>query len=81
MSSNADRVRALVRENIEVDGEALDLQGDLSTSLADMGVSSLDIVALAKVISKEFDLEFSAEDCARINSLQVLVETLDSRAA
>ena len=79
MSSTADRVRALVTANVEVDGQALDIPDDLNISLADSGVSSLDMVAVAKLIAQEFDLEFSAEDCARLGSLRAVVDALESR--
>lgn len=81
MSSTADRVRAVVAANVEVDGQALDIPDDLNISLTDAGVSSLDIVALAKLIAQEFNVEFSAEDCARLGSLSAVVDALESRAA
>ena len=81
MSSVSDRVRAVVVGNVEVDGQALDIPDDLNFSLTDAGVSSLDIVALAKLIAQEFDVEFSAEDCARLGSLRAVADALESRAA
>ena len=81
MASNEDRVRQLLHENIEVDGKPLAQPVDFDTSLGDAGVSSMDIVAFAKLIAQEFNVEFSQEDCARLTNLRALVEFLDSKAA
>ncbi len=81
MATNEDRVRQLVRDNLEVDGKPLAEPVDFDTGLSDAGVSSMDIVAFAKLISKEFNVEFSREDCARLTNLRALVEFLDSGAA
>ena len=81
MASTAERLRKLVNENIEVDGKPLDIPDDLNISLADSGVSSTDIVALAKLIAQEFNVTFTPEDCAALDSLKKLVDFLDSKAA
>ena len=51
MATTEERVRQLVTENLEVDGQPLDLPEDLDTGLTELGVSSLDIVAFAKLVS------------------------------
>lgn len=51
MASTAERLTNLVNENIEVDGQTLDIPEDLNISLMNSGVSSLEAVALAKLIS------------------------------
>lgn len=81
MASTADRIRKLVSENIEVDGKPLDIPEDLNISLADSGVSSTDMVALAKLIAREFNVTFTPEDCAALDSLKKVVDFLDSKAA
>ena len=81
MASTAERLRKLVSDNIEVDGKPLDVPGDLNISLADSGVPSTDMVALAKLIAKEFDVTFTPEDCVALDSLQKVVDFLDSKAA
>ena len=81
MASTAERLRKLVNENIEVDGKPLAIPDDLNISLADSGVSSTDIVALAKLIAQEFNVTFTPEDCAALDSLKKLVDFLDSKAA
>ena len=78
MSSTGDRIRQLINDNLEVDGQPIDVPDDLNLSLAEAGVSSTDLVAFAKLVSREFDVKFAPEDCA-VKNMQQLVELLDSR--
>lgn len=80
MSATADRLRKLVSENLEVDGTPVSLPEDLNASLLDAGVSSVDLVAFGKLVSQEFNVKFTLEDCANLNSVQSLVEHLDANA-
>ncbi len=80
MASTAERLRELIAENLEVDGQPINLPDDLNASLLEAGVSSMDLVAFARVVSQEFNVAFSPEDCANINSVQGLIEHLDSSA-
>lgn len=81
MASTEDRIRNLVAENLEVDGKPIALPEDLNISLMESGMSSLDLVEFAKVVSVEFDVKFTLEDCVRIKSIQELVEFLDAGSA
>ena len=81
MASTEDRVRQLVRDNLEVDGKPLAEPVELDTGLSDVGVSSMDIVAFAKLVAQEFNVNFTPEDCANLTTLRGLVEYLDSQAA
>ena len=74
MTSTEDRIRNLINENLEIDGSTL----DLNTSLTEAGVSSMDLVAFAKLVSQEFGVSFSPDDCARLNSVRALIGFLDS---
>lgn len=74
MASTEDRVRNLINDNLEIDGAALDLSGGLTEA----GVSSMDVVAFAKVVAKEFDVAFTPDDCANLKSIQGLIEFLDA---
>ncbi len=76
MASTEERVRKLVSDNLEVD-----LPSDLNVSLGDLGVSSMDIVSFGRVVAKDFDISFTAEDCANVNTVQGLVEHIDGQAA
>lgn len=80
MASNEDRLRKLVQENIEVDGKPLGQPLDLNVGLTEVGVSSRDLVAFAKLVSHEFNVTFTPDDCANLKSLRQLVEFLDTRA-
>ena len=81
MSSTEARIRALVDENLEIEGRPMGRPLDLDSSLRDSGVSSLDFVAFAKLVATEFDVEVSMEECASINSVRELITFLDAKAA
>ena len=77
MATTEARVRQLVSDNLEVDGQPLDLSDNLDTGLTELGVSSLDIVAFAKLVSKEFNITFTIEDCETVNTIQKLIDHID----
>ncbi len=81
MASTADRLRKLVNDNIEVDGKALNLPDDLDVSLAESGVSSTDMVALAKLVADDFSVTITPEDCAGLDNLKKVVSFIDGQAA
>lgn len=81
MSSTEERIRALVDENLEIEGRPPGRPLDLDSSLRDSGVSSLDFVAFAKLVAQEFGVDVSMEECASINSVGELIEFLDGKAA
>lgn len=81
MASTEDRIRTLLAENLEVDGKPLPQPVDFSVGLAEVGVSSMEIVAFAKVVAQEFDIEFTPEICAGLNNLSDLVKCLDGQMA
>ena len=76
-----DRIRKLLAENLEVDGKPLPQPVDFSSGLTDIGVSSMDVVAFAKVVAQEFDVEFTPEICAGLDTLNDLVKCLDGQMA
>ena len=77
MATTEQRIRQLVSENLEVDGQPVDLPGDLNTGLGALGVSSLDVVAFAKLVSEEFNITFTIEDCETVNTIQKLIDHID----
>ncbi|MXY75888.1 MAG: acyl carrier protein [Acidimicrobiia bacterium] len=81
MASTAERLTNLVNENIEVDGQKLDIPDDLNISLMNSGVSSLEAVALAKLITQEFGVEFAVEDCYALDTLKDVAAFIDSNSA
>ena len=80
MASTVERLRTLIAENLEVDGQPINLPEDLNASLLEAGVSSMELVAFGRLVSREFNVAFSPEDCANINSVQGLIEHIDSHA-
>ena len=80
MASTEERIRRLVDQNLEVDGQRVDLPQDLNFSLLEIGVSSVDLVAFAKLVSRDFNVRFAPEDCANLNSVQGLIEHLDDHS-
>lgn len=79
MASTEDRIRTLLAENLEVDGKPLPQPVDFAQGLSDAGVSSMDIVAFAKVVANEFDVSFTPELCQTLSTLDDLVKCLDGR--
>ena len=78
MASVEERIRQLLDENLEVDGRPLGRPLDLNTNLIEAGVSSMDAVAFMQVVSKEFNITIPPEECAKIRSVGMLVEYLDT---
>ena len=80
MATTADRIRKLIADNLEVDGQPIALPDDLNISLTEDGVSSVDILAFAKLVAEEFNMEFSPQDCVDVKTVQELVSRLDAAA-
>lgn len=80
MASTADRIRKLIEDNLEVDGQPIALPDDLDISLSEAGVSSVDILAFAKLVAEDFGMEFSPQDCVDVKTVQELVSRLDAAA-
>ena len=78
MASTEQRVRNLIAENLAVDGESIALPDDLNISLQKAGVSSVDLVAFAKVVGREFGVDFTPEDCVNVETVRELVDRLDA---
>lgn len=81
MASTEDRLRTLVAENLEVDGQPVNVPADLNVSLTDAGVPSMDFVAFAKVIVREFDVPLTPDECADFSTLKDLAAYIDGQAA
>lgn len=81
MASTEDRLRALADANLEVDGQPVGQLLDPAKSFSDVGVSSMDIAAFARVVAQEFEISFTVEQCAEISSFGELISFLDAQAA
>ncbi len=80
MASTADRIKVLVAENLEVDGQSVGPVNDLNTSLSALGVSSVDIVAFGRLVVNEFGIDMTADDCVKVPTLAALVEFVDAQS-
>ncbi len=81
MASTEDRLRKLISENLEVDGQPLSADLDFNKSLSEVGVSSMDLISFAAVVQDEFNVKLTPENCAEPQKLSALVEHLDANAA
>ena len=67
MATTEDRIRELVRENLDLDRDP-----NFDASLSDSGVSSVDAIAFMKIVSQEFGVEISPDDLGQIMNLRDL---------
>ncbi len=81
MASIEERLRQLADENLEVDGQPVGKLLDPGKSIADLGVSSMDIVAFVKVIEQEFNVSFTPETIAEMRNFGDLIAYLEANAA
>ena len=80
MSSTEERIRAIVDKTVEIEGRDPGRPLDLSRNVADVGVSSSDIVAFWRMVNEEFGTNISAEEFAELLTPQDLINYLDSVA-
>ncbi len=81
MASIEERLRSLIAANLEVDGKPVDASADRSSSLSDLGVSSIDIVSFGRVIQDEFGVRITPECCDDLNTIGQLIDFLEANAA
>lgn len=75
MASTEERIRQLIRDNLDIGHEV-----DFDATLADADVSSIDAIAFAKLVGEEFGIEISREKFSSCPTIQSLVDYLDSKA-
>lgn len=80
MSSTEERIRALVNDNLEVEGRPADQPLSLDTSIVDAGVSSTDVVAFWQLVCEEFGVDISADDFGELLTPSDLIAHLDALA-
>ena len=74
MATTEDRIRELVRENLDLDRDP-----NFDASLSDSGVSSVDAIAFMKIVSQEFGVEISPDDLGQIMNLRDLTSFINAR--
>ena len=76
MASTADRIRKIVADNFDFDGEL-----DFDVKFTESGASSADFIAFFKIVNDEFGLGMVAGDCREFETLNELVKYIDRNAA
>lgn len=75
VTSTEGRIRQLVREHLDI---TRDLDFDASFGQSD--ISSMDVVAFAKLVGQEFGFMIPPGDFAQIQNLRGLADYLDAHA-
>ncbi len=77
MATTEERLRKLVDDNLEIEGRAQGTPLDLGSSLRNSGASSVDLVAFAKLVVEEFNVDLTPEDCDNYGTVGELIAALD----
>ena len=77
MSDVAERVKKIVVEHLNVDGEKV-TEG--ASFIEDLGADSLDTVELVMAFEEEFGIEIPDEDAEKITRVKEAIEYIDSHA-
>ena len=75
MNSIEDRIRQLVRDNLDISHDI-----DFDASFGQFDISSMDAVAFAKLVGQEFGQQIPPEDFVQIQNLRGLADYLGSNA-
>ena len=75
MSSTADRLLQLYRDNLDTGREP-----DLDLGFSDSGVSSVDAVAFIKLVGTSFGVTIDPEDVSGINTLRDLANHVEAKS-
>jgi len=78
MSSTEERIRAIVDQTVEIEGRETGQPLDLTRNIAEMGVSSSDLVAFWKMVNQEFGTDIPAEEFAELLMPKDLIDHLES---
>lgn len=76
MSSTFDRVKDIIIENLDVDGDIVTMDASFRD---DLNADSLDLVELIMAFEEEFESEISDEEAQGLRSVGDVVSYLDSR--
>jgi acyl carrier protein len=75
-ASIEDRVVAIVRDRLDLDGSAIARESSL---LDDLGADSLDVVELVMALEDEFGVKLPDGDVERLRSIGDVIEYLSAR--
>ena len=77
MSDVAERVKKIVVEHLNVDGEKVT---DNASFIEDLGADSLDIVELVMAFEEEFSVEVPDEDAEKLQTVGDVTKYIEERA-
>ncbi len=76
MSSTFDRVKEIIIENLDVDGDIVTMEASFRD---DLNADSLDLVELIMAFEEEFESEISDEEAQGLQSVGDVVSYLDAK--
>lgn len=76
MSSVADKVKAIIVEQLGVEEDEVTMEASFVENL---GADSLDIVELVMALEEEFDLEIPDEDAEKIRTVGEAIKYIQDR--
>ncbi len=76
MSATFDRVKDIIIENLDVDGDIVTMEASFRD---DLNADSLDLVELIMAFEEEFESEISDEEAQGLRSVGDVVTYLDSQ--
>lgn len=78
MAVNADRIKAIIAEQLGVKPEEVT---DQAKFIDDLGADSLDTVELVMALEEEFGIEIPDEDAEKMVSVGDAIKYIDAKAA
>lgn len=78
MASNEERVRQIIIEQLDIDGEEITPEASF---VEDLGADSLDIVELVMSIEDSFGIEIPDEDAENIRTVQDAINYVQEHAS
>ena len=76
--SNADRVKKIIRDQLNVTDEQITPEASF---IDDLGADSLDQVELVMALEEEFGKDIPEEEAEKLQTVGSVVEYIDSQAA
>ena len=76
--SNADRVKKIIRDQLNVTDEQITPEASF---IDDLGADSLDQVELVMALEEEFGKDIPEEEAEKLQTVGAVVEYIDSQAA
>lgn len=80
MATTVERLQQLVDDNLEIPGRTQGQPLDPNSGFQEYGVSSMELVAFARLVAQEFGVTFTPADCVEISSVGQLVQFIDARS-